>query len=160
MKKNEHSIDFLFEKKEISRRALTICENAKLASLSDLHSHKLKYGNFLNIRGCGYKVNKELIDTCKRNFDFILEKDQDLITLTEIQFEERVKSLFSKKLGVRSQKALSDYLGDSFEFSKIQNRLVLQDLNLKMFENIGTKTFSEIVDFKAEVVKLYSITRS
>lgn len=158
MNTKELLIDFLFEKKEISKRALTICERANIISLSDLHSHKLKYGNFLNIRGCGYKGNKELIDTCKRNFDFILEKDQDLIILTEIQFEERVKSLFSKKLGVRSQKALSEYLGDSFELSKIQNRLIFQELNLKMFENIGAKTFSEIVDFKTEVVKLYLIT--
>lgn len=57
----------------LSVRACNVCRNALLTNLSEIVSYYAEYGDFLRIRNCGRKTNKELADICQKYSSMLSE---------------------------------------------------------------------------------------
>jgi hypothetical protein len=148
------TIDFLYNSKQLSTRAYTSCQNHQLKSLKDLKEHLKKNGNFKSIKGCGRKVNKELLKISKQNEDFFKIELNDIETssIFDYQFETKFNEQFRKKMGISAQNALAKYLDYTFTKEQIEKYIIGKDFSKIKLTNVGEKTSIEIVRFIAIIM--------
>lgn len=150
------TIEEVFRNKEISIRSFNICRYNKLYLISDLKKYYYKNKSFYNLRYCGGKSNKELIDICKKySDDYVGNKEseikkktitKDVISnLTRTQREVINSFIFIKTndLSVRSKNAIFFYLKGNLKIKNFTEKILLP-FNIQNIKNIGAKCFLEI----------------
>jgi len=152
----------LRESADISVRSYHVCDEVGIITIRDLHTYLQKNEDFLSIKNCGRKSNKELLAIHEQFLPFYpIETEFSIDTFFEIsnpiKFESAVEDEFDK-LSVRAKNAFRNY----FKKKPIWNNIVKDEFINKVFKidklkNVGTKTESEIALFIDKAKELFYI---
>jgi DNA polymerase/3'-5' exonuclease PolX len=156
----EITLQHLHNYLEISTRVLNVCSNGNIKSINDLKTHLQKKGNFKSLRGCGRKMNKELVKISKwQGTLYVPPEEPEPLTISDYQFEIKAKSLFKKILGERAKNALLAYFNGQLTKEEIEREIISQDFSKIKLRNVGKKTAIEIERYITEVVSLHQRIR-
>lgn len=129
----------------LSVRACNVCRNALLKNLSGIVRYYAEYGDFLRIRNCGLKTNKELADLCQKyssmlseipSLDDLEEEHEEVLELPE-EIEvastplKPVEQLSQSQVDMLSLYIIYLFLGLSKRTSKTLRDILSDDLSLK-----------------------------
>jgi len=144
---------------DLSVRSINVCQSQGINSLKELLTHFYNNKSFLDIRNCGLKSEKELIDICNKYDREILtkaEKTIDTLFLInkfspfERSFVNKYYDLLVSNLSVRAKNGLI-YL----EYNEVGKSVLVQiyelGFNFRTIKNIGKKTYDELQSFKIDL---------
>lgn len=141
----------LRETGEISVRSYNVCGRAKIITVQDMHEYLLKNEDFINIKNCGQKSNKELLGIYRQYFwaDNLSKSEEPNVPalVKSLEFEDVIECAF-KKLSVRAQNALLDHFKKKSKWdATVKKHFIDKDFSATQLRNVGAKTAIEISGF-------------
>ena len=154
------TIEEIYNKEEISVRSYHVCKYNNLNSVKDLKEYLISRKTFKNLRNCGRKSNKELIEICNKyqgaNFEEVnIEKEENplkniISQLTRVQ-REVINSFIlinTNSLSVRSKNAISLHLKRNLKIKNFAEQILLSDkFKVSKIKNVGSKCIPELEVF-------------
>ena len=144
---------------DISVRAYNICESLELKTAYDIQRYIQENVNFKEVRNCGERTNKELLDLYKtlttRYNPSIVQANCNLTFAEEETIETQIKLAY-ERLGVRATNALFKYFDYNIPNKHIiQKYFIGKEFNPRKVKNIGKGTEKEVVRFVEKTVSLF-----
>lgn len=147
----------LFDNYELDKRAYNICRFNNLFTVEEVYKHFLKSRTFLDLRNCGNKTNRELIELCEKfKFDLSLFRNIENFNSTQIDVLDNYIESTLSNLSVRARNALNIYLMNDCSYLSFSNRILNNNFfDVAQLNNVGRKTAGEILKY---IDKLDSFT--
>ena len=146
---------------EISVRAFNICETLDLVTVRDLHDYIMKHKDFRNVRNCGSKTNKELLELHKLFYTdaFAEEAPEKPIdkqsVISKQSFEFLVSGEFDR-LSVRAQNALMNFMDQQLPTKEfVKENFIDRTFSPSKLRNVGRKTVIELDEFIKKLISIY-----
>lgn len=161
------TLDVLYQNERISKRSIGVCRIANLNTLKEVIEYYYKHGTFIEIRNCGIKSDKELIEICKKyiNNPFrVIETPQTII-------DRSIEEIFNKlnpfkrgllnryiqflinALNVRSKNVIINLFGYSPNAKDLMEKIFAFEFDFNEIRNIGEKSEKELNDFKENILQ-------
>jgi len=138
---------------DLTQRALNVCAANKLSSLDAVVDYYKLNNNFLGLKNCGAKSNKELIDLCKETIKETYEEKLEIINIKNLSRLQRniindFINITLKNLSNRSKNALVLILNNDFNIETIQSKVFENgDFKIESVRNVGYLTVVELNDY-------------
>ena len=144
---------------EISVRSFNVCSRVNILTILDLHNYLEKHGDFLKVKNCGTKSNKELLVLYKEYFHVDSTRGLNVSSQTQIakplDFNESIEITYAK-LSVRAQNAIISYFKDQPIWHEIvKEQFIDKIFPLNELKNVGVKTAEELSAFINYCATLY-----
>jgi hypothetical protein len=150
------TIEEIYSVEDITIRSFNVCKDNNLKDLNAILKYYNKFRTFENIRNCGSKSNKELIELCQKYIEIEnLTENQMALKSIILDLPRSHRDIINNfieshisNLSKRSKKALTIFLKGNFEISNINERILTNaTFNAKKIQNIGSKSIIEINKF-------------
>lgn len=155
------SLDDLEGTDWISVRAINICRNNMLNSLSDIIAFYKTNGSFKSLENCGDKTEKELSEICKRfsnhSLDIIIEKIKELDGIKKLISEfstDDLKTINQHieylvfRLSVRARNGLLGLFSGMPQAHELIETIYSSSFSFHSIRNIGEKSVTELNNFR------------
>jgi hypothetical protein len=150
------TIEEIYSVEDITVRSLNVCKHNDLKDLHAILKHYNKFRTFENIRNCGSKSNKELIELCLKYIEIEnLTENQMLLKSiildlprSHIDLIDNFIEIHFNNLSNRTKNALTNFLKGNFKLRNISERILTNaTFNANKIQNIGSKSIIEINKF-------------
>ena len=153
------SLRDLIDEYDISVRAYNICASLELKTAYDIHEYIQENVNFREVRNCGERTNKELLNLHKtlinRYNPSIVQANCNLTLAEEENLETQIKLAY-ERLGVRATNALFKYFDYNIPNKHIiQKYFIGKEFKPRTIKNIGKGTEKEVLRFVEKTVSLF-----
>ncbi|UOE42127.1 hypothetical protein MTP09_05690 [Chryseobacterium suipulveris] len=160
------TIQEIYESDEISVRTYNVCYYNDLLTIKDIVNYFGKNSGFHLLRNCGLKTRTELHSIYQKAAPFLYQNTNDNINKefvptefnrTEREIATNIIRFEFESLSVRTQNVLNRYLDGNLSFNNIEKNVLLVS-NKKLFEldNLGQKSWQELINFKEKIQSLIS----
>ena len=161
------TIEQIYNSKDISVRALNVCNYNNLNDLSSILKYYREYRSFEGLRNCGKKSNLELIAVCVKYFNHInwnvneSENKEVLIIDRVYKFNRSQREVINSfvelsvnNLSLRSRNAFILYLDKDIKIKNIAEKILTnQRFNFQDINNIGSKSVVELNEFISALIR-------
>lgn len=164
------TIKEIYNSGEISVRSFNVCYNNGLRDLSALLNHFQEFRTFDNLRNCGNKSNKELINFCLKHIAYSNNRFDDSkvesvivstvknLTRTQREIVNSFIEINVFHLSNRSRNAIGAFLNGNFKIQNINEKILSKKgVDYYDIKNVGTKSVSELKSFITSIVEFISI---
>lgn len=150
--------------RELSVRSQNVCSDNGFTNIRSIVSYYWVHGTFINLRKCGQKSNKELIDLSTKYEIYFLDENPKIeilieeppnpfirkitnLSITQKSLLLNILNYRFSKLSVRSSNALKSFMESNISMQDVRFLLSNSESELRSIRNVGANTISEINDF-------------
>ena len=160
------TVQDIYKENEISVRSYNVCYYNDLLTAEDIVRYYQKNGGLFNLRNCGLKTRIELEIIYQKALPFFQQPLQaftggDLITKrlsrTQVDIAQNILKFEVSNLSVRTRNSLMSHLDGDISLKNFETNILLKD-NPKLFQlqNLGKKSWGELINFKERIQNLLS----
>lgn len=164
-------LEELIDNECLSVRSINICKDTGLISLNRILEFYSKKGSFMNIRNCGAKTERELIEICEKYLatnsdnseaqeqtESFLEAINSLSPFQKATLNRHFEYLVSN-LNVRSYNGLVR-IHESLNPKDIFEKIFSKSFNFRDIRNIGNKSVEELEKLKLELIRFLYVLQT
>jgi hypothetical protein len=133
-------------------------DNQHFAILSYRRSLYWENNDFFNLRNCGQKSNKELIELCQKYENYTIkpekiipenpiEKQIDTLTVRQKKILNNIINSQIRNLSVRAYNSINNYSNSNFSLNSLNELIINQKFNFRNIRNVGKQSEDELKDF-------------
>ncbi|MBC6408947.1 MAG: hypothetical protein GDA42_00535 [Ekhidna sp.] len=160
--KKNISLEELAHKEKLGIRSLNICRYNGLNDLFTILNYFRENNDFLGLRNCGLKSNRELTELCEKYEESSsrpvkektknpIEKQIDSLTLKQQKILNNLIESKANNLSVRSLNAIKKISDWSLTTQGLREILINPKYNLGKINNVGRKSINELWKFFYEI---------
>lgn len=160
------TVQDIYKENEISVRSYNVCYYNDLLTAEDIVRYYQKNGGLFNLRNCGLKTRIELEVIYQKALPFFQQPLQaytggDLITKrlsrTQVDVAQNILKFEVSNLSVRTRNSLMRHLDGDISLKNFEtNILLINNPKLIQLQNLGAKSWHELINFKERIQNLLS----
>lgn len=145
------TIKDLYYTGELSVRSYNVCSRVNICTIQDLHEYLVNNDDFLRVKNCGAKSNKELLSLYKvyylSNNYHGTHLPNTAAVAKPLEFDELIEKAY-KDLSVRAKNALITYFKKKpLWHETVKRHFIERIFPINTLQNVGVKTAKEISTF-------------
>lgn len=160
------TVQEIYKDNEISVRTYNVCYYNDLFTAEDIVQYYQKNGGSFNLRNCGLKTRMELEIIYQKALPFFqlpfnsFNGDDSItkrLSRTKMDIALHILKFEVANLSVRTRNSLMRHLDGDISLKNFETNILLKD-NPKLFQlqNLGKKTWGELINFKERIQNLLS----
>lgn len=160
------TVQAIYKENDISVRSYNVCYYNDLLTAEDIVRYYQKNGGLFNLRNCGLKTRIELEVIYQKALPFFQQPlhaftGGDLITKrlsrTQMDIAQNILKFEVSNLSVRTRNSLMRHLDGNISLKNFEtNILLINNPKLFQLQNLGAKSWHELINFKERIQNLLS----